>query len=778
MYILHASVCRNISFITYLNILGLGLLLSSPSIAENTQPDFQDWILLPPNCSLCAGKYKENNFNNHPNHLNTEFQIEAQQAQLLGLEALMKGEVFATHGKSQLKADEARVIQNETKTIEKITAKGHVDFSEPGFRVLGDFAEFKPQAKTKQIKNAHYRLYTRHARGQAQEINTYVSNKQEDKANLRQATYSTCAPGQNTWTLKANTVILNKTSGRGQAQHAKFYLFDTPVFYWPYLDFPLDDRRTSGFLFPSFASSKQHGLEWIIPYYWNIAPNYDATLSWHSYSKRNQGLDLETRYLQKNWAGQFNLEYLPNDRLYKRYVADKKADPQGIAKNDPRYQGLKGQNRYFLLWKHQGTWQESSIPGQLGLNLTFNKASDSNYLQDFNSDLASSNTQQLLQQAKFNHGLDTWNTQVNFQQYQTLHPFEGARTDSVYRLSPQISSKASFGEDLVLQTPIEWSNFTRRHSYYTNQPYTTGQRINFRPSLSWQAWQRPGWFIKPRVQLDFTSYDLSLDQSAQSLNKPTSPQRFLPILDLDSGLVFEREIQFKRPYLQTLEPRLYGLWVPYKDQNNLPIFDTGLSSFDYNLLYRDNRFAGWDRLGDTKQITLGLGSRFINRSTGFEKAHLELGEIFYFNHRQVTLCDSKANPNCIFNEQPDHKEKFSNLAGLAALNIREDLSSRANLEFSRKDKVVEKSGFYVHYHPSYDDLLTAYIGYQYFRKDPNQGIDPFTQNYRALKQIDTALSLPLNIHWRVLGRVQYNIAQKYTQNLLWALEHQGCCTAI
>lgn len=771
-------------------LIGIAIITTPSALAKPPQtpwPDQSDWIPLPETCSLCAGQYQELIPPQEKDHLShtrnkAPLKIEALQGQFSEYETNLQGSVVAIQNDFMLKADAMRLIQiqnpqHKNKQIQSVFAKGRVDFTQPGFRLMADQAEWRPLEKTHDFKNGFYRLYSKQAHGEASQFHSGFSSKNEEKATLRQATYSTCSPQKRTWYLKAKKLILNKNTGRGQAQHARLYWLNWPVFYWPYLDFPINNQRYSGFLFPSFTSSKEHGLSWNIPFYWNIAPHYDATVAWHNYSKRGAAFDFTSRYLQQHGQGKIHWDYLPNDREHKRYVQNKLLHPGQITPQDPRYLSLKGKNRYLFGAVGSHSFNHTGQP--LHLRFDYHKASDSNYFQNFDSNWLPSNANHLLQRAIFSTSFGPWETQLNVQRYQTLHPFEEAITKPVYRMEPQISAVAHFGESWTLSIPLEGTNFTHLKHLGTDFRETTGQRFNLRPMLAWEGGETASWFIKPRIHFDVTRYHLHLSTSQSAAGKPTDPRRTLPIVELDSGLIFDRTALKTKDgitHTQTLEPRVYALWVPYRNQNNLPIFDTTLQEFDYNLLYRNNRFTGLDRMGDAQQVTCGLSSRLIEQGSGFEQAQVEIGQIFYLKPRRLGLCDGQHPANCHFTTRG--LEKFSNFIGGASFNVQDHFSSRAQLEYNWKTQGLDKSGIYVHYHPHSTPLLRSYFGYEYLRQDPSFQRQALVNRSKPLKQLDSAISLPLNLRWRILARFQYNLQGRYPQNTLWAIEQQGCCTAI
>lgn len=321
----------------------------------------------------------------------------------------------------------------------------------------------------------------------------------------------------------------------------------------------------------------------------------------------------------------------------------------------------------------------------------------------------------------------------------------------------------------------DFTHFLHKPNPFTNDKFTTGNRSQFRPALSLPILQ-PAWFIKPRIQLDFLAYSLEVGPYDLKYNsvKPNS-QRTLPMFDLDSGLIFERNLSLKEEaYIQTLEPRLYYLYVPFRNQDNLPNFDTAYTGFDYNQLYWDNRFCGLDRIGDANQMTTGITSRFFHEKTGKELLSLTAGQISYFQERQVTTC-IPGDKNCINQQLPNQKRHHSSWVGLLRYALHETWTARAYIEWSPYEKHTDKKTLTLQYHP--DELSVLNIGYQFLRRNPAK-LDPKTGLPERLNQTDLSSAWAITEKWRLLGRWHYDLHNKRSNDISLGVEQQGCCTAV
>lgn len=763
---------RFINFIIYLLCL-LAIIHVTPAASTCF---FDDWISSPQSHPLCQGYYLQEPLP-FP-HLSKELlkqqpiSLSADQGAFTQAgNSILTGHVHLIQGNTQAFSNQAIIHRNpkEAQPIDWVQAIGNVKIIEPDLRVDGTNAEILTKTNTKIINHADYRLYNRHARGCANNITIYDQTKMV----LKNATYTTCNPFQNTWYLKASKVTLNKKTGRGQATHARLYVYKLPVFYFPYVDFPIDNRRQTGFLFPAFGTSNQSGAEFSAPFYWNIAPNYDATFTPRLFGKRGLELQGQFRYLLPKSSGELEGSILPNDRAYRQFRENHLINHPLIANNDPRVTALNtGNNREAFRIKHSTTFNEN-----WSTNVQYHTVEDDNYFMDFGSNIGMASTTQLLQQGELLYQSNHWNVQSRLQQYQTLHPFKGPVTGDVYKRLPQIAFNASYPDlphGLDLRTNGEFSHFAHQRNPYTGEPVTVGNRFHLRPDLSLPI-KTPGWYLTPRIQYDMLAYSLSVGPGDANTIRAHAT-RLLPMYDLDSGLIFERNIHLKgEPYIQTLEPRAYYVYIPFRNQNTLPIFDTAYPGFGYNQLYWDNRFTGFDRLGDTNHLTLGLTSRFFPEKTGSERLSLTAGQIFYFADRKVTLCNPNTNPLCAAREHPGLTNHRSAFVGLARYLLQEYWTANANAEWDPYKKRADKTVLTIQYHP---DVLSVFnLGYQYLRHNPAQ-INPNTGFGQRLRQTDTSFAWPVTEQWRLLGRWHYDLHNHRSNDISMGIEQQGCCTAV
>ena len=757
---------------------------------------YDDWITCSENLkacgTLCQGYYLEQPLppgitsSSYPD--TQPITITAAQGEFSGAEesaSTLSGQVHMINGYRQLFADKSFVYKSKG-AIDRLTAKGHVKMTEPGFRVDGDSANVYVDSGFKRldIDNAHYRVYGRHGRGEADNVLV-----QDDKMDLNNVTYTTCAPCQNTWSLKASHVRLNKTTGRGRARHAQLKVYDIPIFYTPYLDFPIDDRRQTGFLFPSFNVTNRSGVELSTPFYWNIAPNYDAMITPRAYSKRGLELQGQFRYLLPNSFGELEGSFLPDDNAYRKFRHQKLENHAPFPNNDPRVTALNtNNNREAFRMVHSTNFNEN-----LSANLSYQAVHDDNYFMDFGSNIGIASTTQLLQMGQVLYKDPNWGVQARLQQYQTLHPYTGPTTFEVYRRLPQVALQNTYDLPCNFQWDLksEFSRFTHQHNPFTGEAFTTGDRVWLRPSISMPLYN-PGWYVKPRIQWNFLSYSLNLSPFDTIQKRPEHPTLSLPMFDIDSGLIFERPLCIcDSSFIQTLEPRAYYLYVPFKKQNDFPNFDTTYPGFDFNQLYRDNRFAGLDRLGDANQLTLGITTRLLEESTGQERLNITLGQIVYFEKRRINTAlplNSGGFPLQVRRPKGltkselrrghaslENHRQLSPLVGLARYKLMQNWWISGNAEWDFENRELDKAALYFQYTP--DEFTVLNLGYQYLRRDIAE-FNPLTRHFEQTNQTEVSFAWALNENWRMLGRWHYDLHNRRSNEISLGIEQQGCCTAV
>ena len=526
--------------------------------------------------------------------------------------SIINAKTFSSDGKTHLQSDSVEINQKNisrftgnvviqqkdkrieaehaeyTKITEQIDAKDKIRFVSPNIQVKSEVAHFNLKTDQALLQQSQYQSLTSRARGKASSIEISTPNVIE----LRDATYTTCDPENADWLLSANSIKLDNNTQQGHAKHVVVRFKHVPFFYFPYLRFPLGESRLSGFLFPHVGRSDEHGNEIKIPYYWNIHPQLDATITPWYMSKRGLLLHSEFRYLTEQSHGILTAEYLDNDKVFNA-------------------------NRERLHWKHQS---QSSSGWQT--NAEYNYAADNNHLIDFNDDLNSSSTTYLVRSGNLAYNATNWLMNINAEDHQIL---SGANP---YQRLPQITLASRYA---IQDNTINYSIQSEVVRFGHKENKVIGDRLHLKPSIYYPLRTAAG-FIEPKISVQYSSYNLKQTTGEKDLS------RTVPTFSLNSGLFFERDSQFFNvDYIQTLEPQLFYVYVPYKDQSALPVFDTSAYSFNVNQSFTDYRFNGVDRIGDDNRLTAALATRFIDQSNGQEKFMARVGQIYYFADRKVQL---------------------------------------------------------------------------------------------------------------------------------------------
>jgi LPS-assembly protein len=535
---------------------------------------------------------------------------------------------------------------------------------------------------------------------------------------LFQAEYTSCPVPRDDWFIRVRELELDTSRNVGTAYNSTVYFLGFPILYSPYLSFPLDNRRKSGFLAPTFGSSAQSGFDFSLPYYWNIAENFDATLTPKIYTRRGLQLGGEFRYLTSFMAGQVDGEILPHDR-----VTDS--------------------DRYFLGLKHVQDLGH-------GMSFTANaqKVSDDAYFRDLSTRIALTSQTNLPRDAVFAYNDDVWSLSARALGYQTLQDPAAPNIPIPYNILPQL---LAFGSQQNVkgfdwQWASELSNF--RHPTLVN-----GQRLIAYPSVVY-PWRTGYSFVIPKAGYHYTRYNLQDNNSAPS----SSLSRGLPIASLDSGLFFERQSTWgERAFEQTLEPRLFYLYVPYKDQTQYPNFTTAEADFNFQRFFSENRFVGGDRIGDANQVTMALTTRLIESATGLERFKAALGQVYYFTPPRVALGDTPP-PN-----------KTSDILGYASSQMSPSVAIDAAWQYTPNLQRSERITVGGRYNPEPGSVVNA--AYRYVR-GVDTAADPSRQ---GIQQVDLSTQWPVTRNLQGLARWNWSIKDgKLLEGLVGFEYNAGC----
>jgi len=708
-----------------------------------------------------------------PTYLNARASRYEEQSQT----ATLAGDVVMRQGSMQVEANEAALHQSENRG----ELNGNVKLRDNGALIVGDHAEVQLDTGAAQIDNAEYVLHKQKARGSA----LYAKRAENAIIRLKDGTYTTCEPSSNAWSIKGNNITLNPATGFGTATNATLRVKDIPVLYTPYFYFPIDDRRQSGFLAPSFSTSSDSGFTLVTPYYFNLAPNYDATLYPRYMAKRGLMMEGEFRYLTPGSEGQLGASYLNDEN------------------DDRKDQSDYADRRWMINWQHKG-----GMDTRLLSEVDYTRISDPYYFQDLQTDIIGVERRDYVnQQGALTYRGQGYTARLNLQSYQLatvsdVTPYDrlpqltvdgalpfrpaglqfGYHTEAV-RFDRDLRSGGFFDKD---------GNFSDRRldENITGLNRANGDRLDLEPSVSLPMEWTYG-YIRPTLKYKYTQYDLDLDSTgkrqmaAAGQSFDSSQNISVPITSIDSGLYFDRNTQmFGTNYRQTLEPRLFYLYVPYEKQSDIPVFDTGESVFSYASLFRDNRFSGGDRIGDENKLSLGVTSRWIE-DNGFERQRFAIGQAVYFKDRKVQL------PDINYRDRDEAQANVSPYALEYEYRFNRDWRFTSDFNWDPDSRSTRSGSAMFHYQPEDNPNKVVNAGFRY-RDDTihydtatgrwqfggdygTPGQANYVKDYYKIQQHDFSVIWPLVPQWNLISRWQYDYNRNRTLEAFGGFEYDNCC---
>lgn len=634
-----------------------------------------------------------------------ETHLSADQSEVIGKEIFnFSGDVEVRRADLELYSDRASYNRADA----TVQAEGNVRYRQSGLEVDADSAFFNLDTRAGKADGVRYRIAEKHARGKA----ATVLLEGRDHTRLKGATYTTCNPGKEDWLLHSGDIKLDHKEGVGVARNVWVGFKGVPIFYSPYMSFALDDRRKSGFLTPSIGTGDEVGTDIRIPYYFNLAPNRDATLALRNTTRRGQQLLGEFRYLYPTNQGQMNLGYLPDDDITGR---------------DRSLFTLRDQGRYGERWSSR---------------INFNYVSDRNYFEQLGDDLKTASITHVERLGEISYRGDLWTATGRLQGYQTLDQTI-LPEDRPYQRLPQLLFSGSLPDQaygLHYTLNGEYVRFDRSGDVTTD-------RIDLQPGIQLPLSTRAA-YLTPSVSLRHTQYAFA--------NRNAS--RTVPVASLDSGVFFERNTNWgDTPLIHTLEPRLYYLYVPFRDQADLPNFDSG--ALDLSILsnlFQSNRFSGVDRVGDANQLAYALTTRLLHGENGAELLRAGVGQIRYFRDREVTLPGGSV-----------ERTGTSNIVGeLSSAELVQHWRANAGVVLNSQTDDFDKTTFGLRYNPDQYRMLN--LSYRFQRG--------------ALEQTDISALWPLahsaERQWNAVARWNYSLTDRRTLEALGGVEYDTCCWTV
>lgn len=676
----------------------------------------------------------------------------------------LEGGVLFTQGHRSLEA-ECASYNSVAGTAE---ASGDVVLREPGLLVRAENAQVDLDSGNAQLDATEFVFHEGHYRGSADRLERIGT----DLFRLTGGEVTRCEPGRNDWLLAGSDIRIYPDRHYGTARHARLKLFHVPIFYTPYVRFPVGDERQTGFLFPAFGESQRDGVEFSVPFYWNIAPNYDMTITPNYMSKRGTLWNVEGRHLSRYFDTVVDGSWISSDRGgYNRRLENQIA--RGEITEEEAYP-FRGKERWRLQVEQTG-----GVGERWSTEIDYTDLSDNDFMRDLDSGSLDVNRSAVVRQmARAGYQSDHWTYGIRVEELRSL---SAARWP--HREMPRINADGRYRwGKWQLDLDNEYARFDLSTTFEGTDRQlaniVVGERVHTDYGLTWNhdwAWG----FVRPRGMVKTLSYDLD-DQNLIG-GADTRPSLVVPQASLDTGLFFERYgSAWNTPYLQTFEPRLFYFYSDYEDHSDLlgvtpggrdVNFDTKDLTFNYDQLYRTTRFAGNDRIDDANQLSVGLTTRFIDALTGTEHLSLSVGQIFYFEDRRVGLREFRPPKE---GEIALHERSRSDVAVQVKARVTDLWSLSTDVTYDPYEHEYSWASARLRYMDPQYRIFN--LSYRFNRRPPAPGrLDPSELLNRSQNQIDTSFHWPLYGNWSLIGRGHYDITYKQELDTFIGLEYDDCC---
>ncbi len=677
--------------------------------------------------------------------------------------ALLNGRVKVRQDARSITSDQ---VTYDSKTG-RVSVKGGVDFEDPKLRLNSNTGRYDIDGAAN-FDQANFQLMDRNGRGFARDIDVLP----EGKIKFTDVRYTSCPVGNQDWMLQASSISIDSAVQAGVGRDVTMRFKDVPIFYTPYISFPVGDARKSGLLFPSFGHSGSNGFQLEIPYYFNLAPNYDLTFTPGLLTARGVQLEGQFRYLTTDSHGQIDASFLPND------------------------------SQAHIDRSYFHATDTTDLRTGMRFDADVASVSDSRYFEDLAVGSDQTSVTFLERRAEVLYYDDAWRVRGELQNFQTID-ITVPDSERPYSRVPRIQANALWpvaDTNLELALDSEAVNFVREVG-------PTGVRFNAAPEIRWSS-RGPGYFFEPAVGYEFTQYDLR----NAAFDAPSTPTRALPYARVDAGLVFERDAGSQDQRTQTLEPRVVYSYVPYRNQDTLPIFDTGLPDLNLTELFRTNRYVGEDRIGDANQVALALTTRLFDHVSGAQYLTATIGQIRYFSIPRVGLpqdlgVDGSGQMLAVIpgvNPLALPGEALVNSRGQILMALPGQYLVNAPIQtqaatlgqspvYPASDLVADVAvTAYKHFSFNFDYLWNPYtqqtdkseVSLQY-RPDPSRVVNlgyRFQENVLTqqaiLKQWDGSFAWPIAGHWNTVGRWVYSLQDHQTIEQVAGFEYKSCCWKI
>lgn len=759
----------------------------------------------------CCGAYIE------PERTDAEANLSPSQASLRATAdkselqrettAVLQGDVRLTQGYRQIAMDKATL----DKTTNIATLEGDIQLREPGLLLTATGATLNTETGEAQMSNTQYVMHATRVRGTAEQL----QRRSDEVLVMTNGSFTQCEPDSEAWALRGSEIKIDPATQQGSGKHVRLNVGGVPVFYTPYLRFPAGNQRQSGFLFPSLGSSDDGGADASIPYYFNLAPNYDLILSPRYISDRGEMLETQFRHLSKLFYTDINAAFLSSDDggddEDKEKQLQELLDAGQItqAEFDTQLKPFEGEDRWLINVNQRG-----GLSQRWSSSIDYTKVSDIDYFRDLDTaSLDVNSTTHLKKFGSASYRSEHWQYSIALEEFQTIV----LNVDDPYKQLPRVNVDGSYQwGDWQLELDNEIVRFDHRDDFHDenpSDPRILGERARIEYSLSWNKQWIWG-FFKPNAMVKSIAYELDEDDLRDDADH--NPSIVVPQGSLDAGLFFEREGNlFGSDYLQTFEPRLFYFYSDFESHEDLfnltdsgrdIDFDTAELTFSYESLFRDTRFSGGDRIDDANQVSVGLTTRFISDS-GIERLRASLGQIFYFDNRRVTLTDSFSadeinNPDALLNDLKTQladenlsisaaaakrfadltelTEDQSELAAQLAGQLRDHWRYSLDVAWNDRSGKVSRGSAYLRYID--DKYRIVNLGYRYNRKDPrliDSNEDLVISEDEVIEQTidqgDISFIWPVFGGWSLIARGNHDFTNDRELETFAGLEYNDCC---
>ncbi|HID9090765.1 TPA: LPS assembly protein LptD [Enterobacter mori] len=661
--------------------------------------------------------------------------------------ATFTGNVDINQGNSRLQADEVQLHQKQPEgaaaLVRTVDALGNVHYDDNQVILKGPKAWSNLNTKDTNVWEGDYQMVGRQGRGKADLMKQRGENRYTI---LENGSFTSCLPGSNTWSVVGSEVIHDREEQVAEIWNARFKLGPVPVFYSPYLQLPVGDKRRSGFLIPNAKYSTSNYFEFYLPYYWNIAPNMDATITPHYIHKRGNIMwENEFRYLTKAGAGLMEFDYLPSDKVFQ---------------DEHPSEGDK--HRWMYYWQHAGVLDQV-----WRFNVDYTKVSDPYYFNDFDSKYGSSTDGYATQKFSVGYAIENFNATVSTKQFQVFN----TQTASTYGAEPQLDVNW-YQNDVG---PFDTRVYAQAvHFVNTNSDMPEATRLHLEPtinlplsndwaSLNTEAKLMATHYQQKNVDWYNNRYGTDLDESVN---------RTLPQFKMDGKLIFERDMGLLSDgYTQTLEPRMQYLYVPYRDQSKIQNYDSSFLQSDYSGLFRDRTYGGLDRIASANQLTTGVTTRVYDESA-VERFNVSVGQIYYFTESRTGDDD--------INWEKDNKTGSLVWAGDTYWRMTDRWGLRGGVQYDTRLDNIATGSAAIEYRRDEDRMVQ--LTYRYASPEYIQATLPNYANadqYKdGISQVGGAASWPIADRWSIVGAYYYDTnAQKPADQML-GLQYNSCCYAL